>query len=72
VRKGERVSKEEDRKTGDGLEGCPKRGEREDGISEGRNGKEPFWKITLSTASEEWDGRKGWISGGGVPRWKDD
>ena len=53
MRKGERVSKEGYRKTDDGLEGRPKRGERADGISEGRNGKEPFWKITLSTASEE-------------------
>jgi len=32
-------------------------------MSEGRNWKQPFWKITLSTASEDWTGGEGGISG---------
>ena len=42
VRGGERVKEEASWGTADGFEGRPRRGERVDRISEGRNGKERF------------------------------
>ena len=55
---------EEDGKRGDGFDRLPRWGERVDRMSEGSNGKSNLsGKITLSTASEDWTGGKGGISG---------